>query len=489
MSRIYRAVAFSAIERYGTMVIYIVYAAALSRLLTPEEFGLYALVLSCITIMSAPFQEVGGANYLIQKRSLSEHDIRSAFTITSVLSLAVGFVTFELRDVIAWAFSNAALGHAMAIASLNFVLTPFATTLSALFRRDLEFKILAKCNLAGTIVIALVSVGLAILGFSFMAPIWGMLAGNSVAVVLMMAARRNFRNFLPAFSGYTDVVSFGAYSGAISALSVFYNLAPQIFLGRNLGFAAVGLYNRALNAAQMFDKFVAQVVAPVIMPAFVAKTEAGKSLKLLYLEAIEILSVVQWPFLLWVAVLAPAIIHVWLGPAWSDVVPLVRLLCIAQLALFGGYLTYPVLVAAGSVRDALIAALISLPPSLAMSFAASFFGAQALAAAALFSLPLQAAVAIYFVSRRLAIRPAELFSAVSKSVVVTFCTSIGVLVCAALVNAQVIPSLPAILLSMSLGAIGWWIGMALTGHPLLGRLENASRYLPFRIPKSLFESS
>jgi O-antigen/teichoic acid export membrane protein len=487
VSRIYRAVAFSAVERYGTMVIYIVYAAALSRLLAPEEFGLYALVFSCITIVSAPFQEVGGANYLIQKRVLSEGDIRSAFTITLGLSLAVGFVMLELRDVIARAFSNAELGHAFAVASLNFILTPFATTLSALFRRDLEFRTLAICNLAGTLVIALVSLALAMLGFSFMAPIWGMLAGNAVSVVLMMTARRNFRNFLPAISGYTDVVSFGAYSGAISALSVFYNLAPQVFLGRNLGFTPVGLYNRALNAAQMFDKFIAQVVAPVIMPAIVAKAEAGKSLKLLYLEAIEILSVVQWPFLLWVALLAPSIIRIWLGPAWLDVVPLVRLLCIAQLALFGGYLTYPVLVAAGSVRDALIAALISLPPSLAMSFGASFFGAQALAASALVSLPLQAAVAIHFVTKRLAIGPAELFSAMAKSVVVTFSTSIGVLTCAVLVNARLIPSLAAILLSISLGAIGWWIGMVLTGHPLLVRLENASRNLPFRIPKSLFQ--
>jgi O-antigen/teichoic acid export membrane protein len=393
----------------------------------------------------------------------------------------------ELRDVIARAFSNAELGHAFAVASLNFILTPFATTLSALFRRDLEFRTLAICNLAGTLVIALVSLALAMLGFSFMAPIWGMLAGNAVSVVLMMTARRNFRNFLPAFSGYTDVVRFGAYSGAISALSVFYNLAPQVFLGRNLGFTPVGLYNRALNAAQMFDKFVAQVVAPVIMPAIVAKAEAGKSLKLLYLEAIEILSVVQWPFLLWVALLAPSIIRIWLGPAWLDVVPLVRLLCIAQLALFGGYLTYPVLVAAGSVRDALIAALISLPPSLAMSFGASFFGAQALAASALVSLPLQAAVAIHFVTKRLAIGPAELFSAMAKSVVVTFSTSIGVLTCAVLVNARLIPSLAAILLSISLGAIGWWIGMVLTGHPLLVRLENASRNLPLRIPKSLFQ--
>lgn len=489
MSSIYRAVAFSAIERYGVMVIFIAYAAALSRLLRPDEFGMFALVNACIMIITAPFQEIGGANYLIQKKSLSERDIRSAFTILLCISLAVGIATAAMGDFIASAFSHQDLGFAIAVASLSFVLTPFATTLSALFRRDMDFRTLAMCNLGGTLVVAVVSVWLALLGFSYMAPIWGMLAGNATSLALMMMARANFRYYLPSFSGYTDILGFGAYSSAVSVLNVFCNLAPQIFLGRNLGFAEVGLYNRALNTAQMFDKMIVQVLSPVIMPAFVVKAGAGRSLKGLYLDAIEILTAVQWPFLIWVAVMAPSIISVWLGSAWMDVVPLVRVLCVAHLALFGACLTYPTLVAAGNVRDALTSSLISLPPSVALSFAASFFGAQAVAASALISLPLQAAVATYFVGKHLAIGPAEFWRAMSRSVLVTVCMAVGVIACGALVEAQVTRPLTGIVLSMFLGALGWWIAMALTGHPLLARLEVVSRALPFRLPKILFQIS
>lgn len=488
MSSVYRALTFSAIERYGTMAIFIGYAAALSRLLRPEEFGLYALVASCITIVSTPFQEIGGANYLIQKRSLSERDIRTAFTITALFSLAVGVTMVELRDVFAQAFSNPALASAVAVASLNFLLTPLSTTLSALFRRELEFRTLAFCSLAGTAVVAAVSVTLAILGFSFMAPIWGMLAGNAMTVALMMAVRRNFRNYLPSFSGYAEVIGFGAYSSAVIALNVFCNLAPQIFLGRNLGFAAVGLYNRALNTAQMFDKLIVQVVSPVVMPAFVVRAGAGKSLKVLYLDAIEMLTAVQWPFLIWVAILAPAIIEVWLGPGWLDVVPLVRVLCVAHLALFGAGLTYPVLVAAGSVRDALVSSLISLPPSLAISFVASLVSAQALAASALISLPFQAAVAIHFVGKRLDIGWNELCRAAMKSVLVTLCASVGVIACDLLIEARWISLLAGVALSMLVGAAGWWLGLIWTRHPLLARLETVSQGLPFRVPKSLFQT-
>ena len=125
----------------------------------------------------------------------------------------------------------------------------------------------------------------------------------------------------------------------------------------------------------------------------------------------------QWPFLIFIAIMAQPIILIWLGQTWLEIVPLVRLLCIANLALFAACLSYPVFVAVGSVRDALISSLISLPPSLLVILGASFFGVQAVAASALLTLPFQAAVAIYFIGRHLRLRPTDLSRALLKSAV------------------------------------------------------------------------
>ena len=79
-------------------------------------------------------------------------------------------------------------------------------------------------------------------------------------------------------------------------INVFYNLAPQLILARVLDFNAVGLYGRASNITQMFDKWVIQVLNPVILPAISAHKRAGGDLKRIYLNAIELIAVVQWPF-------------------------------------------------------------------------------------------------------------------------------------------------------------------------------------------------
>jgi O-antigen/teichoic acid export membrane protein len=474
MSSIHRSIFFSAVERYGSLLLLLFSTAVLSRLLTPGEFGIYAVINAVVAVITASFQEFGGANYLIQKKILSEQNIRTAFTITFCISIIIGLALFICSDALVWFFRQDGLKAGIAVSALNFALTPFSVVISALFRRDMEFGKLAICSLAANFVSIAVSIALAILHYSFMAPIWGAVAGNVILTALLIAFCKNKRVFRLSLAEYPDVMRFGLYSGGVSIINVFYNLAPQIFLARILDFAAVGLYSRAVGITQVFDRLVSQVLNPVIMPAIFAQTKAGGNLKRIYLDAIALLTAVHWPFLTFVAIMAHPIILIWLGPTWLEIVPLVRMMCIAYLSLFVACLTYPVLVAVGRVRDALMSSLVSLPPSLLVIFVASFFGVQAVAASALLTLPFQAAVAIYFVSRHLDIGLLDLFRATFKSGIVTLFSCVGVAVCAAMVEYGLLGPILGLLLACISAAICWLLSMVVTEHPLLPRLQLAA---------------
>jgi O-antigen/teichoic acid export membrane protein len=450
-------------------------------LLTPGEFGIYAVINAIITVIAASFQEFGGANYLIQKKSLSRENIRTAFTVTFLISATVGSALFMGRDALVWFFKQDGLRPGIAVATLSYALAPFTVTISALFRRDLQFGTLALCNLAANGVSIVVSVALAISHYSFMAPIWGTLAGNFVLALLLAVSRRDVLIFCPSLSGYSDIVQFGMYSSAVSIINVFYTLSPQIFLARILDFTAVGLYSRAVGVTQVLDKLVGQVLAPVIMPAILVQTKAGNDLKRIYLDAIELLTAVHWPFLSFMAIMAQPIISIWLGSTWQDVVPLVRMMCIAYLSIFAACLTYPVLVAVGSVRDALISSLISLPPSLLIIFIASFFGVQAVAASAMLTLPFQAAVAIYFISRHLHIGWPDLIRATFKSGIVTLLTSSSAVFCAVMVQIGSFGAMFGLCFACVTATACWLLGMFVTEHPLLPRLQTAASGL-FYVP-------
>jgi O-antigen/teichoic acid export membrane protein len=481
MMSIHRSIFFSAVDRYGSLLLFVLSTAVLSRLLAPSEFGIYALINAIVTVIAVSFQEFGGANYLIQKNPLSKRNIRTAFTITFCISMLVGVTLFISSGALVWFFKQDGLRAGVAVSTLNFALTPFSVTISALFRRDMEFGKLAVCNLAANCISIGVSVVLAVWHYSFMAPIWGAVAGNFILSVLLIALYNDMRIFRPSLSEYPDVITFGLYSGGISVINVFYNLAPQIFLARILDFAAVGLYSRAIGITQVFDRLVGQVLSPVIMPAIFVQTQAGGNLKRIYLDAIALLTAVHWPFLTFMAIMTEPIISIWLGPDWLEIVPLVRMLCIAYLSLFVACLTYPILVAVGSVRDALISSLISLPPSLLVIFGASFFGVQAVAASALLTLPFQAAIAIFFVSRHLDVGLRDLVRATFKSGIVTLLSSAGAAVCAVMVEQSVLRPVFGLGLAGASTAICWLLSMVVTEHPLLPRLQLAAGSL-FRVP-------
>ncbi|WP_061027630.1 oligosaccharide flippase family protein [Bradyrhizobium sp. CCH5-F6] len=473
MNSVERSILFSAADRYGSLVLFFVATAVLSRLLSPAEFGVFAVVNAISLVIASSFQEFGGGNYLIQKRDLSAEDVRSAFTLTFGISGAIAALLFVFADSLSHLFAQDSLKRAIEASALNFLLLPISGTISALLRRDMKFGTLAVCNFASGVAVALVSIGLAMAGWSYMAPIWGGLAGNVILTLALLMGHRNPGVLRPSLSACRDIVSFGLYSSGVSVINVFYNLAPQLFLARILDLASVGLYSRAINLTQVFDRLVTQVLNPVIMPAIVAKRQAGDDLKAVYLDAIQLLSVAQWPFLVFVALMAQPIIAIWLGPTWLEIVPLVRLLCIANMALFAACLSFPVLVAVGSVRDALISSFISLPPSLLIILGASFFGVQAVAASALLTLPFQAAVAIYFIGRHLRFGPRDLVRALMRSVLVTATTGLGVASCVALMEAGLLTPLAGLALATCAAAICWWLGLLLTGHPLLHHLHQA----------------
>lgn len=478
MDRLHRSIFFAGVERYGSVALLLLSTAVLSRLLTPQEFGVYAAVVALTAVVTASSQEFGGANYLIQKPELSEQDVRTAFTITFCLSVALGIVLFALRHVLASFYAERGLETGIAVFAASFALVPFSATLSALLRREMAFDVLARCNLTGTCVAVATSIALVLSGWSFLGPITGVVAGQAAVTLLLIRSRPSLRIFRPSLIGWRDVTGFGAYSSAAAVLNTIHDSAPQLILGRMLGFAAVGLYGRAVGATRLFDRLFLGVLGPVIMPAFAAQNRAGADLRRLYLQAVELLTAAQWPFLTFIALMAEPIVRIWLGAGWLDVVPLVRLLCLASLSYCAASLTYPVLVTVGRVRDTLAASLISLPPSLLAIFGASFYGIEAVAASALATFPFQAAVAIYLIGRQLSFGLADMIEAMRKSIVVTLFSCSGVMVCVAANRFSLGFSALGFCGAASAGLIAWWLGLLVTRHPLLAHLRAAAREVP-----------
>lgn len=471
MSPVRRSIVLSAVERYGNLVLTLLSIVILSRLLTPREFGVFAISSSIVGVMST-VREFGGLNYIVQKQDLSERCIRTAFTVNCAISASLIAALFAMRDPMASFFNEDGLRAALAVSALNFVVLPFAETVLALLRRQMAFDVIAVCSSVATTVMYATSIALAATGYSFMGPVWGLVAGSVVQAILYCVCRRDMRIFVPSLGGWRDTLRFGAYSSGTTMINALNQWSPQLIVGRMLDLSSVGLYARSVNIMVIFDRLVTDVLKPVVLPAIARHGGDRIQLKRFYLHAVELISALQWPFMLVTALLAEPIVAVLFGAAWADAAPLARLLALGSLATFATCLTYPVLVAVGRVRDTLIVNLLSIPPSLLLLYAASLYGVEWVAATALVALPLQAAAAWWYVARYIDIRATEMLKACRKSVCVTVFTVLPVVAVLATQDFSFDVSFPAFVAAGLASVAGWGFGVAVTSHPIWTQVQS-----------------
>ncbi len=472
MSSVRLSLIYSFSERYASLAVSLGVTAILSRLLTPGEMGVFFVGMSIIGLTHV-FRDLGVVNYIIQESDLSERRLRTAATILVAMSWTMGAFVALSGGYLASFYREPRLREMMWIAALNFLILPIAGVTSAQLRRDLGFAQIARANFAGTLGNAATAISLALLHFQFLSLAWGTVASTIASTTMLVYQHPRLGAFRPSLSEWKRILSFSSYSVATSLINELYRFAPDLILGRVLGFSAVGLYSRAVSLTTLFNRLVLDAVDPVVLPAVSAGVRSGQNIKAAYLLAIEHITVFYWPFLVGLGLMAGAIVRVLLGSQWLDAVPITRIVAFAALVNFPSFLTYPFLVALGRIRDTLVMSVIAVPISLALIVLALPYGLHAVALSSFVSLPLQLAVAQWFIRRQVGISISDIAQAAAKSAVVTAFASVVPAFSLLLPTSSFASALSTLALAASGALVGWIAGVIATNHPIVGEVRRA----------------
>ena len=468
---IHRSLLFSSIDKYASVAIGLVTIAVLARLLTPAEIGVFMVGNAAVNLV-AHFRDFGVGVFIVQEREVTRDGVRAAFTVTFALSILLAVVLCLAAIPIADFYGEPALRPIVQLATIAFLFVPFSNPIVALLRRDMSFDTIALINLTNVAVNSVIAITLAALGWGSLSLVWAAVIASAAGSLVTLWARPEFWIFRPRIGECGKVLSFGIYSSMTTLLNMTFEPVPRLILGRVLGFDAVGLYNRALLLCQLPDRSIFSALQPVVLPALARRIRVGGDLKEPYLRALGHITAIQWPFLSCLALLADPAVRIILGSQWLEVAPLVRIMAVASMCLFPALMTYPLLVAVGSVKDTLTASLISLPPSLAVVFFAAFLGLKAVAASLFLTAPFQVYVALRFIRRHVAFSWRDLAGALSKSALVTLCAAAVPAAVVAQAGFQFDLSNAQTLIAGTGAVLGWGAGLSATAHPLLGEIRN-----------------
>jgi O-antigen/teichoic acid export membrane protein len=479
MTQFRRSVIYSFINRYTVTAINIVMTAVLSRLLTPNEIGVFILGAAAVALIET-VRDFGVSSYIIQEPQISPLGIRTTFTILLVTSATFAAIVFFAAMPLAEFYGDGRVASVLRITAFGFLAGPFAGPNMALLKRDMLFAAIAKIEIAGAVVNSVVAVGLALAGDGYLSLAWASVTSSVTIAVGAMAVHPRLWMFRPSLAEWRKVASFGGYSSATGFVNILFQTLPQLILGRLLSLDAVAAFSRATAICQLPDRMFLAVFQPLMLPAIAAEARNGNNLKQLYLRSAGNLAVVVWPALICMACLAELIVRLLLGSKWLDVIPLVRWISIASLFMFPAILTYPLLVSLGRIRDTLVSSLISLPTSMVIiCLAAVWGGIIAVAASLILTNLIVLFVAVAFIQRYVALTWTEFARALSKSALVTLCTACVPLLALAIGGSDLsIVSAMAVAIA---AVLVWLVALQATEHSLFDELRSfpgVSKILP-----------
>ncbi|MFT5179019.1 MAG: lipopolysaccharide exporter, partial [Alteromonas macleodii] len=155
----------------------------LARLLTPQDFGVVAIATMLVFLFDT-LSEGGTQQYIIQKKTLDDSDIVTAWTISILSKLALFVALLALTPVLANFLNAPEAESAIRAMALVLPISAFASPQLFMHRRDLEYGIISKILLIERVVSFLVTVVLAFILENYWAMIIGVLAAYTSKTLL-----------------------------------------------------------------------------------------------------------------------------------------------------------------------------------------------------------------------------------------------------------------------------------------------------------------
>ena len=318
-------------------LIQIAHMVIMARLLAPADFGLVALA-TAFLLFGTYFAQLGVGQALMQRLTLSEREIRTAFTTSALLGLLMA-ATFYLAAPFAEAVVQVpGVVSVIQMLALSMVITGLGMTALSLLQRELRFRALAVIEV-GTYFVGYVLVGitLALLGFGVWSLVFASLCQGLLRTVAAYAMTRHASSPL---LGWLEIKTLYGYGGKYSAtqfLHVSRHALITAAVGRVAGVSALGLFDRARMLVQLPFEKLAATVAKVLFPAMSRVQTDTQTLARIFLLQKALIAAIFLPTLAGMAVNADVLIAVLLGPQWSEAAGIVPFLATVVGIVFLGH--------------------------------------------------------------------------------------------------------------------------------------------------------
>ena len=322
-----KGVIWSGLERFASGGIIFLTNIILARILSPDDFGLLALIAVFVQI-SQTFIDSGFSNALIQKKDRSQEDYSTVFIFNLIISIGLYLLLYLCAPIIAHFFNNAKLITLTRVIGISLFLGALVSVHKTKLTIELRFKIQSLITLLSSSISAIVAIFMAYRGFG----VWSLVILSLINITLQVIFIYIIVKWKPSLmfskKSFKKLFSYSSKLLGASLIHLLYRNIYPIVIGKKFTPLQLGYFNRADTFAMYAPSTISQVISRVAFPIFSRLQDNNERLKNAYSLYIIYASLIIFPLMIGLIVLAKPLTLLVLKEQWLPMVPMLQILCI-----------------------------------------------------------------------------------------------------------------------------------------------------------------
>ena len=312
------------------LLIQVASVIVLSRLLPPSEFGLAAMAAPIVGVAFL-FQDLGLAQAVVQKATLTQPEVSTLFWLSCGLGVALAALLAVVAPLAGWFYNEPRVTALTAATGVSVLIGGLSSMQAALLARRMRFGAMTviEVTAAGAGLATAIAVALPYRS------VWALYAGSLVAALVAAGGYWMAAGWRPSrprgIAGAGAAVSFGADVTGFNVATFFARNLDNVLIGRAWGEYPLGLYDRAYKLLLLPLQQINAPVAKVMLPVLARLAHDPERYRTVFLRTLSQMLIVTLPGIVFMVGSADVLVPVLLGRQWTDASPVFAVLGLASL--------------------------------------------------------------------------------------------------------------------------------------------------------------
>ena len=304
------------ISRAVTAVIQVGSILMLARMLSPEDYGLVAMV-TAFTGFAPVLVDLGTRDAVTQRTRISRGELSALFWLTFGIGAAMAVAVAAAGPVIAAFYDEPRLTTIARVLALSFVALGLTAQHQALLRRAFMFWQMAVLDITANVVSATVAIVMAYQGYGY----WALVVRPVVMYACAAVGTWWFCWWLPGKpalgAGVGKMVRFGMNLTGFSLTDFVRRNADRVVVGRALGPAALGYYQNCFLIYENLLEILVFCLHQVAVTGLSKLQHELGELRRAWAKALSTVAFYAMPAFGILAIIATDLIVLLLGERWE----------------------------------------------------------------------------------------------------------------------------------------------------------------------------